>query len=165
MLWNDNHEVNTSTTSHSWNFVGWRWEMLRSTLLATFKQASRTLLLTIVVTLYIISPERNHLITRSLYPRTTFTQWDTTSCLLEWPPSKGQVLARTWKKGNPCALLVGMKIGAATVENSIEIPQRIKYRTTIWLGNPSPGCLSKEIKSGSQRDISAPPCSLQCYSQ
>ena len=34
-------------------------------------------------------------------------------------------------KGNPCTLLVGMKIGAATVENSMEILQKIKSRTTI----------------------------------
>ena len=29
-------------------------------------------------------------------------------------------------RGNPFALLVGMQIGAATVESSIEIPQKIK---------------------------------------
>ena len=31
-----------------------------------------------------------------------------------------------WEKRNPCALLVGMKAGAATVETSIEVPQKIK---------------------------------------
>lgn len=31
-----------------------------------------------------------------------------------------------WKKGNTCALLIGMKIGTATMENSIEAPQKIK---------------------------------------
>ena len=45
--------------------------------------------------------------------------------------NKEQVSARTCRKGNPCALLVGMKIGAATVENSMEVPQKIKTRTTI----------------------------------
>ena len=30
-----------------------------------------------------------------------------------------------WRKGNPCALL-GMQIGAATVENSMEFPKKIK---------------------------------------
>ena len=44
---------------------------------------------------------------------------------------KQQVLVRMWRKGNPCALLVGMEIGAATVENSMKIPQKIKNRTTI----------------------------------
>ena len=37
-----------------------------------------------------------------------------------------------WKKGITDALmLVGMKIGVATTENSMEIPQTIKNRTTI----------------------------------
>ena len=35
-----------------------------------------------------------------------------------------QVLARMWRKGNNFALLVGMQIGAATVESSMEIPQK-----------------------------------------
>ena len=36
-----------------------------------------------------------------------------------------------WRSGKPCALLVGMKIDAGTVEKSIEVPQKIKNRTTI----------------------------------
>ena len=35
------------------------------------------------------------------------------------------------EKRKPCALLVGMEIGAITVENSVEIAQNIKDRTTI----------------------------------
>ena len=31
-----------------------------------------------------------------------------------------------WRKRNPCALLVGMQTGAATVENSTEVPQKVK---------------------------------------
>ena len=30
-----------------------------------------------------------------------------------------------WRKGNPCVLLVEMQIGAATVENSMKILQKI----------------------------------------
>ena len=37
-----------------------------------------------------------------------------------------------WRKGNPSALLVVMQIGAATVENSTEFPQKIKNRTAFW---------------------------------
>ena len=37
-----------------------------------------------------------------------------------------QVLARMWRKGNPFALLVGRQTGAATVESSMEILQKIK---------------------------------------
>ena len=35
-----------------------------------------------------------------------------------------QVLERMWRKGNPSALLVGLQTGAATVENSMEFPQK-----------------------------------------
>ena len=31
-----------------------------------------------------------------------------------------------WRKGNPCVLLVGMLIGAAIIENSMEFPQKLK---------------------------------------
>ena len=37
---------------------------------------------------------------------------------------------RMWRKGNPFALLVGMQTGAATLENSMEVPQKVKNRTT-----------------------------------
>ena len=33
---------------------------------------------------------------------------------------------RMWRKRNPFALLVGMQIGTATVESSMEVPQKIK---------------------------------------
>ena len=36
-----------------------------------------------------------------------------------------------WRNGNSCSLLMGMKIGAAGMENSIKFPQKIKNRTTI----------------------------------
>ena len=35
---------------------------------------------------------------------------------------KQQVLETVWSKGNPLALLSGMKIETATKENSMEIP-------------------------------------------
>ena len=35
-----------------------------------------------------------------------------------------------WKKGNPCALLIGMKIDAATVEN-MELPPKFKDETAL----------------------------------
>ena len=40
--------------------------------------------------------------------------------------NKQQVLVRLWRKGNPSALLVGMQTGEATVENSMEFPQKTK---------------------------------------
>lgn len=33
-----------------------------------------------------------------------------------------------WRKGSPCALLVRMQIGAATMENSMDNPQKIKNK-------------------------------------
>ena len=57
------------------------------------------------------------------------------------------MLARMWKKINPCALLVGMEIDTANVKNSMEIPQKIKNRTTIRYSNSTPGYLSKEYKN------------------
>ena len=41
------------------------------------------------------------------------------------------MLERMWRNGNPLAPLVGMQTGAATLENSVEVPQKIKNRTTL----------------------------------
>ena len=42
-----------------------------------------------------------------------------------------EMMARLWRKGNPCAPLVGMYIGVTTVRDSMEIPQKIENRTRI----------------------------------
>ena len=39
-------------------------------------------------------------------------------------------VGKTVEKREPYALLVGTQIGAATVENSMQFPQKIKNRTT-----------------------------------
>ena len=41
------------------------------------------------------------------------------------------MLERMWRNGNPVALLVGMETGAAALENSVEVPQKIKNRPTL----------------------------------
>ena len=41
------------------------------------------------------------------------------------------MLVKMWRNGNPLAPLVGMQIGAAALENSVEVPQKIKNRTTL----------------------------------
>ena len=41
------------------------------------------------------------------------------------------MLARMQRKWNPFALLVGMQTGAATLENSMEIPQKIKLKIEL----------------------------------
>jgi len=35
------------------------------------------------------------------------------------------------RKENPLALLMGMQTGAATLENSVEFPQRVKNKTIV----------------------------------
>ena len=51
------------------------------------------------------------------------------------------VLSRVWRKGNPGKLLVGKYVGAATVDNSVEVPQKIKNGSTIWSTNSTSGYL------------------------
>ena len=36
------------------------------------------------------------------------------------------MLERMWRNGNPLALLVGMPTGAAALEDSVEVPQKLK---------------------------------------
>ena len=52
-----------------------------------------------------------------------------------------------WRNGKPPMLLVGMQTGAATTENSKEIPKKkkkIKNWVTIWFSNLSPGHIFRE---------------------
>ena len=56
-----------------------------------------------------------------------------------------------WRKGNPFAVLVGMQIGAGTVESSMEIPQQIKNGSAFQLsyltsGNTSKGTQNTNLK-------------------
>ena len=46
-------------------------------------------------------------------------------------PIHKQMLERVRRKGNPSALLVGMQTGEATVENSMEFPQKTKNGTGL----------------------------------
>ena len=41
------------------------------------------------------------------------------------------MLEKMQRKGNPSALLVGLQTGAATVENSMEFPQKTKNGTAF----------------------------------
>ena len=51
------------------------------------------------------------------------------------------------EKENSHALLVGMSIGPATVEDSMEMPPQIKNRTIIWSSYPTYGYLSKGYRN------------------
>ena len=62
------------------------------------------------------------------------------------------------EKGEPFALLVGMQTGVATLENSMEVPQKVKNKTTPGRLSGSVGWLSD---FGSGHDPTAPelqPC-------
>ena len=50
------------------------------------------------------------------------------------------------RKRNPFALLVGTQAGAATLENSMEVPQKIKNRTTLQSSNCTTRYLSKRYR-------------------
>ena len=41
------------------------------------------------------------------------------------------MLAKMQRKGNPLTLLMGMQTGAAILENSMEVPQKVKNRTAL----------------------------------
>jgi len=56
------------------------------------------------------------------------------------------MLARMQRKGNPLALLVGMQAGAATVENSMEVPQKVKNNLLYNPGIAPLGIYPKEYK-------------------
>ena len=83
-----------------------------------------------------------HLICRERQVKTTVRCH---SCLSGWPSSKKQM---TTSVGNDTAKLeplytVGDNANsAATVENRIEVPQKITHRTTLWWRNPPSGYLS-----------------------
>ena len=40
-----------------------------------------------------------------------------------------------WRKGDPSTLLVGMQAGAATLENSMEVPQDVKNKAILQPSN------------------------------
>ena len=71
------------------------------------------------------------LIIREMQIKTTMRYHLTPARMATINKSTKQVLAKMWRKWNPCELLVGMQIGAVPVENSMEFPQKIKNGTTF----------------------------------
>ena len=58
-----------------------------------------------------------------------------------------------WRKGNFGALFLGMQIGTATMENSMEFPQKkLKIELPYDSAIPVLGVYWKKMKSLSQRD-------------
>ena len=70
-----------------------------------------------------------------------------------------------WRKGSPFALLVGMQIGAGTVESSVEVPEKIKNISAFSPSDPTSGNISKETPNTNSEECKLPLCSLQHYLQ
>ena len=62
------------------------------------------------------------------------------------------MLEMMWRKGSPLALLGGMGTGAATLENCVEVPQRVKNRSAIALL----GIYPKDTDAVKSRDTCTP---------
>ena len=62
------------------------------------------------------------------------------------------------EKGNLSVLLAGMQTGAATVENSMEFPQKLKMELPFDLAIPLLGEYPKKLETPIQRTY-APQCS------
>ena len=61
-----------------------------------------------------------------------------------------------WRKGNYFALLMGMQIGAATVENSIEIPEKIESGSPFWHSVSTSGNIYEETKNTNLKEHKHP---------
>ena len=61
------------------------------------------------------------------------------------------MLVRMRRKGNPSALLVGRQAGAATLENSMKVPQKVKNRATLRPSNCTTRYLPKGYKPGDRK--------------
>jgi hypothetical protein len=57
-----------------------------------------------------------------------------------------------WRNRNIYTLLVGMQISTTIMENSMEIPQKTRDRTSITSSEIDPGQFAKERKTGYSRD-------------
>ena len=63
--------------------------------------------------------------------------------------------------------MVGVQIGAATVENSMKFPQKIKNRTAFWPSDPTSGNISEETQNTNCKEYMHPyvHCSIIYNSQ
>ena len=56
------------------------------------------------------------------------------------------MLERVWRKGNPLTLLVGMQTSTATMENSVEIPKKLKIELPYDPAIPLLGIHTEETR-------------------
>ena len=75
------------------------------------------------------------------------------------------MLVRMQRKGNPLTLLVGMQTCAATLDNSIEVPQEVKNGATLQSSNRATGDLSKGYEHSGSKGAPVPQGSQQPCAQ
>ena len=61
-----------------------------------------------------------------------------------------------WRKGNPSALLVGLQTGAATMENSMEFPQKTEMELPFDPAIPLLGLYPKNPETPIQKNLITP---------
>ena len=66
------------------------------------------------------------------------------------------MLGRMWRKVNTFVLLVGMQTGAATLENSMEVPQKLKMELPYDPAIALLGIYPKDTKMLTQRGSRIP---------
>ena len=81
------------------------------------------------------------LVLREMQVKTTMSYHFTLVRMAIINKSTNTVLERMWRKENPSTLFVGMQTGTATVENSMEFPQKTKNGTAFWPGNSAAGII------------------------
>ena len=64
------------------------------------------------------------------------------------------MLEKVWRKGNPLTLLVGMQTSTATMENSVEIPQKMEIELPYDPAIPLLGIHTEETRI--ERDTCTP---------
>ena len=67
-----------------------------------------------------------------------------------------QMLTRVWRKGTPCTLPVRMQTDAAMYKKAQRFLEKTKKRTTTGSNNPTPGFISKKMKTPNQEDSHTP---------
>ena len=66
------------------------------------------------------------------------------------------MLVRMWRERNPCALLVGMQTGAATLENSLKFLKNLEIGLPYHPATPLLGINPKQTKPLIQKDRGTP---------
>ena len=64
------------------------------------------------------------------------------------------MLNKVWRKGNPLTLLVGMQTSTATMENSVEIPEKFEIKMPYDSAIPLLGIHTEETRI--ERDTCIP---------